>query len=71
MLRTPAERSPIRTISDGRRAAISIDRYLQRVSLTASRTNEGSYVTRLYTNTAWHSAATCDPIAQPRRGLHP
>ena len=52
LLRDSAERSPIRAISDGRRAAISIDRYLQKVSLTASRINEGSYVTRLYTNTA-------------------
>ncbi|NMB68229.1 MAG: FAD-dependent oxidoreductase [Chloroflexi bacterium] len=44
--------SAIRSISDGRRAAISIDRYLQRVSLTASRANEGPYETRLYTNTS-------------------
>jgi glutamate synthase (NADPH) small chain len=50
MLRPPAERSPIRAVSDGRRAAISIDRFLQRVSLTASRANEGSYTTRLYTS---------------------
>ncbi len=52
LLRDSADCSPIRAISDGRRAAISIDRYLQRVSLTAARVNEGSYVTRLYTNTA-------------------
>lgn len=52
MLRTGAERSPIRAISDGRRAAISIDRYLQKVSLSASRSDEGSYATRLYTSTA-------------------
>lgn len=43
-------RSPIRSISDGRRAAISIDRFLQKVSLTASRENEGSYETRLFTS---------------------
>lgn len=42
--------SPIRSLSDGRRAAISLDRYLQKVSLTASRENEGSYETRLYTS---------------------
>ncbi|MFH1114363.1 MAG: heterodisulfide reductase-related iron-sulfur binding cluster [Pseudomonadota bacterium] len=42
--------SPIRSISDGRRAAISIDRFLQKVSLTASRETEGRYDTRLYTN---------------------
>ncbi|MCL4394223.1 MAG: 4Fe-4S dicluster domain-containing protein [Chloroflexi bacterium] len=43
-------RSAITSISDGRRAGISIDRYLQRVSQTASRINEGPYVTRLYTD---------------------
>lgn len=43
-------RSSIESISEGRRAAISMDRYLQKVSLTASRINEGSYTTQLYTN---------------------
>lgn len=42
--------SSITSISEGRRAAISIDRHLQRVSLTASRDNEGSYTSCLYTN---------------------
>lgn len=46
------EHSAIRSISDGRRAATSIDRFLQKVSLTASRSNEGPYTTRLFTNTA-------------------
>ncbi|MFN8381813.1 MAG: FAD-dependent oxidoreductase [Anaerolineales bacterium] len=44
--------SAILSISDGRRAAVSIDRFLQKVSLTASRVNEGSYETKLYTNTS-------------------
>lgn len=44
------EPSFIFSISDGKRAAISLDRYLQRVSLTASRINEGSYKTRLFTS---------------------
>ncbi|AGK99856.1 pyridine nucleotide-disulfide oxidoreductase/dicluster-binding protein [Desulfoscipio gibsoniae] len=43
--------SPIGSLSDGRRAAISIDRYLQQVSLTAARENEGPYRTRLFTGT--------------------
>ena len=43
--------SPITSISHGRRAAISIDRFLQRVSLSASRENEGAYETRLFTST--------------------
>ena len=44
--------SAILSISDGRSAAVSIDRFLQKVSLTASRVNEGSYDTKLYTNTS-------------------
>lgn len=43
--------SSITSISEGRRAGISIDRYLQKVSLTASRDGEGPYTTCLYTNT--------------------
>jgi len=50
-LRTSPEYSPIVSLSDGRRAAISIDRYLQEVSLTAVRENEGPYQTRLFTST--------------------
>ncbi len=42
--------SPILSVADGRRAAISIDRYLQNVSLTASRAGEGSLQSCLYTN---------------------
>ncbi len=68
MLRSGAERSPIRAISDGRRAAISIDRYLQKVSLTASRIKEGSYVTRLYTNTAGIPPQPAIPLANPHAG---
>ncbi len=43
--------SPINSAADGRRAAISIDRFLQQASLTAQRENEGSFVTKLHTNT--------------------
>ncbi len=49
--RTGGQGSPIQSISDGRIAAISIDRFLQKVSLTASRIGEGSFVTRLFTST--------------------
>ena len=42
--------SPIGSVADGRRAAVSIDRYLQGVSLTAARENEGSFKTRLFTS---------------------
>ena len=49
--RAVGERSPISSISDGRIAAISIDRFLQKVSMTAARFREGTYETRLYTRT--------------------
>ncbi len=38
-------------IAHGRRAAISIDRFLKNVSLTAARKQEEPYTTELYTNT--------------------
>jgi NADPH-dependent glutamate synthase beta subunit-like oxidoreductase len=60
--------SPILAIADARRAAVSIDRYLQKVSLTAARYNEGPYVTRLYTNTAGIAPLAMVPIAEPRAG---
>lgn len=42
--------SPIRAMEDGRRAAISIDRFLQGVSLAGSREREGAFETGLFTN---------------------
>ncbi len=45
------EYSPVNSLSEGGRAATSIDRFLQRVSLTAARENEGPYQTRLFTST--------------------
>jgi Fe-S oxidoreductase len=45
------QHSSILSLSEGRRAATSIDRYLQTVSLSAARYFEGSYTSSLYTNT--------------------
>nr|WP_028578987.1 pyridine nucleotide-disulfide oxidoreductase/dicluster-binding protein [Desulfogranum japonicum] len=42
--------SPIKQVADGRRAALSIERFLQNASLTAQRTGEGATTTRLYTS---------------------
>lgn len=61
------KRSPIGSMSDGRRAAISIDRYLQGVSLTAARENEGSYATRLYTSTRGIEPLPAVPMIHPRQ----
>lgn len=47
---TATPESWIEQAADGRRAAISIDRYIQNVSMTASRSDEGSYETRLFTS---------------------
>lgn len=44
--------SPVFQAAEGRWAANSIDRYIQRVSLTASREKEGPFVTRLFTSMA-------------------
>ena len=43
--------SAVHSMADGRRAAISIDRFVQGVSLTASRDGEAPYDTLLYTRT--------------------
>ncbi len=43
--------STITSLQDGRHAAISVDRFLQRASLTASREQQGSFATRLFTST--------------------
>jgi glutamate synthase (NADPH) small chain len=61
-------RSPIESIADGRRAAISIDRYLQKVSLTASREGEGPYVTRLFTSTEGIEPLPATPMADDASG---
>ena len=43
--------SVIKQVEDGRRAALTIERYLQKVSLTAQREMEGACTTRMYTVT--------------------
>lgn len=50
LLRQAGGYSPVQSVSDGHRAAVSIERYLKGVSQRAGRTQEGSYVTRLHTN---------------------
>ncbi|MEI2659682.1 MAG: hypothetical protein V9G11_06870 [Bifidobacterium adolescentis] len=63
-------RSAIQSISDGRRAAISIDRYLQRVSLTASRINEGGYENAAVHKFGGHFARAGCAHGRPSGGLH-
>jgi glutamate synthase (NADPH/NADH) small chain len=49
-LRAGRPYSPVRSMADGCRAAVSIDRFLKRESLTVNRDKEGPYQTRLYTS---------------------
>jgi NADPH-dependent glutamate synthase beta subunit-like oxidoreductase len=62
------ERSPIGSISDGRIAAISIDRFLQKVSVTASRAGEGPLQSRLHTSTEGVEPLAATPVSEPRQG---
>ncbi len=71
LLRPGQPPSPITAIADGRRAAISIDRYLQKVSLTASRSAEGTQTTRLFTNTTGIVPLLAVRPARPADGFHP
>ncbi|MEN6439603.1 MAG: pyridine nucleotide-disulfide oxidoreductase/dicluster-binding protein [Syntrophobacter sp.] len=68
MRRTAGRQSPIQSLADGRLAAVSIDRYLQKVSLTAARINEGSYPSRLYTRIEGTAPLPAVPMAD-RRGF--
>lgn len=61
-------RSSVTSISEGRRAAISVDRFLQEVSLTASRQNEGPYTTRLFTSLEGVEPADVVDMADPEEG---
>ena len=59
-------RSPIESIAGGKRAAVSIDRYLQKVSLTASRTGEGAVETRLFVNMEGIEPLPVTPMADEK-----
>lgn len=64
-------RSIIGLASDGRRAAVSVDRFLTGATLTASREKEGATATRLFTNLdAVPDASRVDP-ADPVAGYAP
>jgi Fe-S oxidoreductase len=62
--------SPIESISDGRRAAVSVDRFLQNVSVSASRPQEGATTTRLYTDTAGIDPVPAVPVTDPATGYN-
>ncbi len=68
MLGPHGQPSPITAMADGRRAATSIDRFVQQVSLTASRHNEGPYESCLYTNIQGVEPLPVTPMAEARAG---
>jgi NADPH-dependent glutamate synthase beta subunit-like oxidoreductase len=68
LLRDAAGHSAIESLSDGRRAAISIDRYLQNVSLTAARSDTGATTTRLFTSTDGVAVEPAVPMSTPAVG---
>jgi glutamate synthase (NADPH) small chain len=62
LLRGEATYSPITSIADGRRAGITIDRFLQGVSVTASRAGEGATESCLYTSIEGVEPAPAAPV---------
>ncbi|MGO9952803.1 MAG: pyridine nucleotide-disulfide oxidoreductase/dicluster-binding protein [Dissulfurispiraceae bacterium] len=65
---SPSRYSPISSMSDGRLAAVSIDRFMQGASLTAGRDLEGSYKTKLYTSTKGIEPLHGVPMADRTKG---
>ncbi len=63
--------SVILQVSQGRWAATSIDRYLQKVSLTAGREKEGPYDTRLFTSLKGVTFKAATGMADPLKGYTP
>ena|SRR5579859_947947 len=68
LCRAPGALSAVHSMADGRRAAVSIDRYLQGVSLTAARAGEEPYESCLYTRTEGRPALPRVAAAAPRQG---
>ena len=68
MLRPGEPWSPITSIAEGRRIALSIDRQLQKVSLSASREDRGGYETGLIVNLESVTAAAPVAAAAPAQG---
>ncbi len=60
--------SPVSAVAEGRRAAISIDRFLQRVSLTAARDREGPYESRLHVSLEGVESRAAAPVKDPEGG---
>jgi glutamate synthase (NADPH) small chain len=62
------ELSPISAVFEGSVAAISIDRFLQGASLTANRSDQGAYPSRLFVNISRAEPLPAVVAADPDRG---
>jgi NADPH-dependent glutamate synthase beta subunit-like oxidoreductase len=60
--------SPITSVHDGRYAVLSIERFLQKASLTANRDQQGAFKTRLFTSIKGIESAVMVPMAEPQQG---
>jgi len=60
--------SPITSIHDGRYAVLSIERFLQKASLSANRDQQGPFRTKLVTSLKGIAPAAAVPPAEPRQG---
>ncbi len=60
--------SPITSVHDGRYAVLSIERFLQKASLSANRDQQGPFKTRLFTSIKGIAPEATLPPAQPQDG---
>jgi len=65
LLGETTKNSAVLLVASGQRAAISIDRMLQKVSLTANRKTEGAYETKLHTSIEGYAR---QPAVLPSKG---
>jgi len=63
--------SPVSEVLEGRKAAVTIDRQIQKVSLTAGREKEGPYPTRLFTSIENIKPLPLVPMSHPENGYTP
>jgi glutamate synthase (NADPH) small chain len=60
--------SPITSVHDGRYAVLSIERFLQKASLSANRDQQGPFQTKLFTNLKGIEPVATVPMAAPFEG---
>ncbi|ACV64162.1 protein of unknown function DUF224 cysteine-rich region domain protein [Desulfofarcimen acetoxidans DSM 771] len=66
--RAEGKYSPVFDVLEGRRAAVSVDRFIQGTSQTIGRDREGPYSSLLYTDLKGISPLPAVPFSSPERG---